>query len=132
MADKGSDFQMPEGEYAGDVTAKSAWQTLESDTKAVLVDVRTKVEWQLIGKPDLSTLDKEPGLSRVGHDERDQQEFRRGARDGARGTWLSQKDAPLIFMCQSGGRSKVAAMQLHRSRLFGLLQSRGRFRGRPR
>jgi rhodanese-related sulfurtransferase len=111
MADKGSDFQMPEGEYAGDVTAKDAWQTLESDTKAVLVDVRTKVEWQLIGKPDLSTLDSEPvyleWVTMKGINKNFVEELKTALEE--RGI---EKDAPLIFMCQSGGRSKVAAMQL--------------------
>jgi rhodanese-related sulfurtransferase len=110
MADKSADFQMPEGEYAGDVAAKDAWQTLKSDPNAVLIDVRTKVEWQLIGKPDLSTLDKEPvyleWVTMKGINKNFVEELKAALenRDVA-------KDAPLIFMCQSGGRSKVAAMQ---------------------
>jgi len=110
MADKGSDFQMPEGEYAGDVTAKDAWQTLESEPKAVLVDVRTKVEWQLIGKPDLSTLDSEPvyleWVTMKGINKNFVEELKAVLEERN-----VAKDAPLIFMCQSGGRSKVAAMQ---------------------
>ncbi len=110
MADKGSDFQMPEGEYAGDVTAKDAWQTLESEPKAVLVDVRTKVEWQLIGKPDLSTLDSEPvyleWVTMKGINKNFVEELKAALEERN-----VAKDAPLIFMCQSGGRSKVAAMQ---------------------
>ncbi len=110
MASKGSDFQMPEGEYAGDVTAKVAWQKLESDKNAVLVDVRTKVEWQLIGQPDLSAIGKEPvyleWVTMKGINENFVEELKAALEDRD-----VAKDAPLIFMCQSGGRSKVAAMQ---------------------
>ena len=110
MADKPSGWQMPEGEYAGDVTAQSAWETLEQDPNAVLVDVRTKVEWQLIGKPDLASIDQEPiYLQWV-------------TMDGVNKNFVAElaaaleernvpKDAPVFFMCQSGGRSKVAAQQ---------------------
>jgi rhodanese-related sulfurtransferase len=101
---------MPEGDYAGDVTCIDAWQSLESDASAVLVDVRTQIEWQLIGKPDLSSLDKEPiylqwvtmqGMNDNFMDEL-QAEFEERGID---------KDTPLYFMCQSGGRSKMSAMQ---------------------
>ena len=50
MASKPPEFKMPEGDYAGDVTARDAWEGLETNPNAVLVDVRTKVEWQLIGQ----------------------------------------------------------------------------------
>lgn len=103
-------FQMPEGDYAGDVTCKEAWQALESDEAAVLVDVRTRVEWQLIGKPDLSSMDKEPiylqwvTMQGINDDFVDQLQAEFVERGIA-------KDTPVYFMCQSGGRSKMAAMQ---------------------
>ena len=59
MAEKPS-FDMPDNDYAGDVDCKQAWDALANDPAAILVDVRTKVEWQLIGRPDLSSLNKEP------------------------------------------------------------------------
>lgn len=103
-------FQMPEGDYAGDVTCVETWESLESDASAVLVDVRTQVEWQLIGKPDLSSLAKEPiylqwvtmqGINDNFMDELQAEFEQRGI----------AKDTPLYFMCQSGGRSKMSAMQ---------------------
>jgi len=110
MASKPPQFDMPDGDYAGDVTPAEAWDELAKNPGAVLVDVRTKIEWQLIGKPDLSSLEHEPvylqwvtmqGVNAAFVDEL------RAALD-ERGT---AKDAPVYFMCQSGGRSKMAAMQ---------------------
>ena len=46
------------GQYAGDVTSKQAWEMLERDPKAVLLDVRTDAEWRYVGLPDLSVLEK--------------------------------------------------------------------------
>jgi rhodanese-related sulfurtransferase len=110
MADKGSDWKMPEGDYAGDVAAKDAWQMLQGDLNAVLIDVRTKVEWQLIGKPDLSTIGKEPiyieWVTMQGVNKNFVDDLKAILEDRSIST-----DALLIFMCQSGGRSKVAAMQ---------------------
>lgn len=103
-------FDMPEGDYAGDITAAEAWDVLADDPAAILVDVRTRVEWQLIGQPDLASLGKEPlYLQWVTMD---------GINDNFRtelAAELEQRgagpDTPLLFMCQSGGRSKMAAMQ---------------------
>ena len=111
MASKPPSFKMPQGEYAGDVSCADAWRALSDDPAAVLVDVRTQIEWQLIGKPDLSSVGKEPvyvqWITMQGRNPEflDQLEAELGKRGVAR-------DAPLYFMCQSGGRSKIAAMQL--------------------
>ena len=103
-------FEMPEGEYAGDVTCAEAWAALESDPRAVLVDVRTKVEWQLIGQPDLSSIDKEPvylqWVTMQGVNDNFVAELQAELEQRA-----VPKDGPVYFMCQSGGRSKMAAMQ---------------------
>ena len=83
---------------------------LASNPSAVLVDVRTEVEWNLIGRPDLSTIDKSPiylqwvTMKGVNKDFVPQL---KSALDEAG----APSDAPLYFMCQSGGRSKIAAMQ---------------------
>lgn len=110
MASKPPQFDMPDGEYAGDVTAREAWEKLTSDSGAVLVDVRTTVEWQLIGKPDLSSIEHEPvylqWVTMQGVNKAFVDELRAALEE--RGT---AKDAPVYFMCQSGGRSKMAAMQ---------------------
>ncbi|MDP6437899.1 MAG: rhodanese-like domain-containing protein [Gammaproteobacteria bacterium] len=103
-------FEMPEGDYAGDVSCRQAWDALTSEPDALLVDVRTKVEWQLIGRPDLSSLGKEPvylqwvtmdGVNQNFPDELKAALDERGMK----------ADTPVYFMCQSGGRSKMSAMQ---------------------
>ncbi len=60
MADKPTNWKMPEGNYAGDVSAKVAWTILEANPQALLIDIRTDVEWKIIGQPDLSSIKKEP------------------------------------------------------------------------
>ncbi len=47
---------VPQAEYAGDIPVREAWDRLQSDATAILVDVRTEVEWRLVGRPDLRTL----------------------------------------------------------------------------
>jgi len=103
-------FEMPDGEYAGDVSCQDAWDALAADPQALLVDVRTQVEWQLIGKPDLSSIRQEPvylqwvtmqGVNKNFVDELKAALEERGA----------AADTPIYFMCQSGGRSKMSAMQ---------------------
>ena len=46
--------------YAGDVSPKQAWQILEKDSAAVLVDCRTDAEWSWVGLPDLGPLGRSP------------------------------------------------------------------------
>lgn len=41
------------------ITSLKAWDILSNDPDAVLVDVRTMVEWAYVGIPDLSSLGKE-------------------------------------------------------------------------
>ena len=38
--------------YAGDIISSDAWQLLETTENAVLIDVRTKAEWQQVGELD--------------------------------------------------------------------------------
>ena len=46
-------------EYAGDMSPEKAWETLKTDPKAMLIDVRTPEEWSWVGVPDLSNLGRE-------------------------------------------------------------------------
>jgi rhodanese-related sulfurtransferase len=109
MAEKPS-FEMPDNEYAGDVSCQQAWDALAKDPAAILVDVRTKIEWQLIGQPDLSSLNKEPvnlqWVTMEGINENFSEELKAALEERSVAV-----DAPVYFMCQSGGRSKMSAMQ---------------------
>ncbi|HLI13446.1 MAG TPA: rhodanese-like domain-containing protein [Alphaproteobacteria bacterium] len=95
--------------YAGDVDASHAWQILERDAKAVLVDVRTKPEWRYVGAPDLRPLGKEAiylewqAYPDLALNPRFVSELE------ARGI---DKDAPIFFLCRSGARSRAAAIAL--------------------
>ena len=42
-----------------DVTAQQAWQALQAEGRAQLVDCRTDAEWQYVGIPDLRRLHKQ-------------------------------------------------------------------------
>jgi len=110
MASKPADWKMPEGDYAGDVTAQTAWDDLAANPNAVLVDVRTQAEWNLVGKPDLSSIGQEPiylqWVTTQGLNKNFVAELQ--AELEARSV---AKDTPIYIICQSGGRSKIAAIQ---------------------
>jgi rhodanese-related sulfurtransferase len=92
--------------YAGDLGPAEAYQLLEQDPGAVLVDVRTRAEWAYVGLPDLRRLGKD--VVRV--------EWTRYP-DGARNEeFLDElaaagvdRDRPVVFLCRSGVRSAAAA-----------------------
>ena len=73
---------------------------------AVLIDVRTRAEWNYVGLPDLDTLAKKPALLewQVFPSMQPNPEFV-AALSGA----LPDKEAPLLFLCRSGARSAAAA-----------------------
>lgn len=99
--------------YAGDLSASDAYSLLERDEKAVLVDVRTKAEWAYVGVPDLSPLGKQALLI-------EWQEFPSMARNPAFAATVEKAlrdsgagpDAPVLFLCRSGARSRAAAIAM--------------------
>jgi len=46
----------PAAGYAGDVAPTTAWKILSEHKDAVLIDVRTRAEWNYVGLPDLEKL----------------------------------------------------------------------------
>lgn len=91
--------------HAGDVNPDDAYAVLVSQDEAVLIDVRTRAEWNFVGMPDLSGVGKR--VLPI--------EWQRG--DGninpdfvetLRSTGVSS-EAPLYFICRSGARSASAA-----------------------
>ncbi len=95
--------------YAGDLKPTDAWKLLAEDKQAQLVDVRTRPEWMFVGLPDLSSLDKKVQLQSW-------QVFPAMEVDGNFGAAVSQqipdRNAPILFLCRSGGRSRAAAMAM--------------------
>ena len=96
----------PAAGYAGDVAPATAWKILSERKDAVLVDVRTRAEWNYVGLPDLETLAKKPALLewQVFPSMQPNPEFV-AALAGA----LPDKETPLLFLCRSGARSAAAA-----------------------
>ncbi|MDJ0995589.1 MAG: rhodanese-like domain-containing protein [Dinoroseobacter sp.] len=96
-----------------EVGPKDAWELLENDHSAVLIDVRSKAEWAFVGLPDLDRLGKDtiqiewkvfPGMEENPGflNELSQQ--------------LGESAPPtLLFLCRSGGRSLSAAKAVAQS-----------------
>jgi rhodanese-related sulfurtransferase len=95
--------------YAGDVAPKTAWKILSEDKRSVLVDVRTRAEWNFVGLPDLAPLAKQPVLLewQVFPSMQPNPDFVTAV-SGA----VADKDAPVLFLCRSGARSAAAAKAL--------------------
>ncbi len=96
----------PAAGYAGDVTPAAAWKILSEDKDAVLIDVRTRPEWNYVGLPDLEKLAKRPALIewQVFPGMQPNPEF-----VAALSAALPDKETPLLFICRSGARSAAAA-----------------------
>lgn len=102
--------QSPAGSFAGDVSAAEAWDGLASEPQSLLIDVRTKPEWNYVGIVDLSAIGKEtllvewqsfPAMT-VNTDFADVLSAELGRRGIGRET-------ALYFLCRSGVRSLAAA-----------------------
>ena len=99
------------GGYAGDVSAREAWDNLARSAGATLIDVRTAAEWAYVGIPVLNSIGKTTALV-------EWDEFPSGALVpdfiGRLKAELDKlgvgKDAPLYFICRSGNRSRHAAV----------------------
>lgn len=83
-------------------TAKESWSSLQSDGRAVLVDVRTPEEWTQIGMPELGSIGKKVVALTWGVGS--EAEFIHGLEQA-----VPDKATPLFFICRSGMRSQKAA-----------------------
>ena len=95
--------------YAGDLSSKETWELLSSDPKSRLVDVRTMPEWAFVGVPDLKSLDKQPlfiSWQLFPNMQRNPEFIDQMRSSGA------ESDDPLLFICRSGGRSRMAAIAM--------------------
>jgi rhodanese-related sulfurtransferase len=96
----------PAAGYAGDVSPKTAWKILSDNKDAVLIDVRTRAEWNYVGLPDLATIGSKPALLewQVFPSMHPNPDFV-SALSGA----APNKEVPMLFLCRSGVRSAAAA-----------------------
>jgi rhodanese-related sulfurtransferase len=92
--------------YFGDVTPEEAWQTLRDDAEAVLVDVRTDAEWRFSGTVNLQAAGKTPLLLSLKNypDFQDNPAFL-----ATLCASITNQNAPVFFLCKTGGRSADAA-----------------------
>lgn len=97
------------GGYAGDIDARQAWDLLAEQPSAVLIDVRTRPEWEFVGVPDLSSLGKTASFVpwKVYPEMVVNQTF---VDDVA--AVVASNDAPVLFICRSGQRSRDAAIAM--------------------
>ncbi|MBV8392632.1 MAG: rhodanese-like domain-containing protein [Alphaproteobacteria bacterium] len=96
----------PASGYAGDVAPKTAWKILSEVANAILVDVRTRPEWNFVGLPDLGPTGKKPALLEWQMFPSMQQNPEFVAQlSGA----VADKATPILFLCRSGARSASAA-----------------------
>ena len=96
--------------YAGDISAREAWEVLKKDPKAQLVDVRTAAEWTFVGVPDLTPLGRKvmtvewqsfPSMARNA-------DFEVALVAQLKAAGVAET-TPVFFLCRSGARSRAAA-----------------------
>jgi rhodanese-related sulfurtransferase len=92
--------------YAGDLRPAEAWAMLEGEPAAQLIDVRTHPEWTFVGVPDLNGIGKQPAF--VSWQIYPTMQKNPAFADEVRRIAPSV-DAPLLFICRSGARSRSAA-----------------------
>jgi len=97
---------IPSSFYTGDINSLHAWHLMEENKQAILVDVRTKEEWDLVGVPDVSGL----GTKMITLPFRTLPHMEINKNFAAELTSAApDKTAPLFFICKGGGRSFEAA-----------------------
>lgn len=93
--------------YAGEVNPSDTYEALRADPAAVLVDCRTRAEWQYVGTPYLGDLEADLVLL-------EWQTYPEGRVDPEFVDRLLElgisRDRPVYFLCRSGVRSKAAAI----------------------
>lgn len=93
--------------FAGDVSPVDAWSALTSNEIAQLVDVRTQAEWSFAGVPSLDSLGKNvKTISWKFYPNFDLNPRFVEQLEAA----VPEKNAPLYFLCKTGGRSTDAAI----------------------
>ncbi|WP_147915812.1 rhodanese-like domain-containing protein [Ruania zhangjianzhongii] len=92
--------------YTGDLTPTQAWELLQQNPHAVLVDVRTQAEWSFVGVPDTAEIGRPAVFA-------EWNTFPDGARNPQFLDQLAEAgitgEEPVLFLCRSGARSIAAA-----------------------
>lgn len=92
--------------YAGNLTSKKAWEFLKEVSNFQLIDCRSSAEWNFVGVPDLSSINKKVYFI----------EWQKSPFMEKNDNFLKEiidfgltKDTKMIFICRSGARSRSAA-----------------------
>lgn len=93
--------------YDGDVTPEIAWNTLQADESAVLVDVRTEAEWIFVGTPSLVQAGKD--LITIELQRYPSMEFNKDFGSSLK-KLIPNNRSVVFFICRSGARSRNAAI----------------------
>lgn len=100
---------MADQRYAGDINPQEAWDLLQQDTDACLIDVRTAPEWQYVGVPTLEAMQKQTlcvsWLTYPGNEANPA--FVEQVKQGG-----VRPDQTILLICRSGARSQSAAIAL--------------------
>lgn len=100
---------MADQRYAGDLNPKEAWDMLQQEPDACLIDVRTAPEWQYVGLPMLDDLQKQTlCVSWLNYPANDVNPgFVEQVKQGG-----VRPDQTVLLICRSGARSQSAAIAL--------------------
>lgn len=107
---------MPDGSstvaalYAGDLSPREAWDLLVADPTAQLIDVRSEAEWNFVGLPDLSSLNRT--TLKIQWQHWPTSAINDGFVGEVRGVTQITKGTPILLLCRSGVRSLAAAKKL--------------------
>ncbi|HEY4043920.1 MAG TPA: rhodanese-like domain-containing protein [Rhodopila sp.] len=88
------------------VAPTQTWEALRADEDAHLVDVRTELEWNSVGLPDLNAIGKQTLL--IPWQVYPTMQRNQGFEDALREAGLTA-DHEIYFICRSGVRSMAAA-----------------------
>jgi len=83
------------------ITAQETFDLLKTEDNSFLVDVRTEAEWNSVGYPDLSNLNK--NLIKITWSQ-DEVKFAKELENS-----ITDREAKIIFICKAGMRSAAAA-----------------------
>lgn len=117
-------------DYAGDLSVQEAWDLLANNPKTQLIDVRTVAEWNFVGLPDLSSLERPvhriewqayPSMQPNAHFVADAVQ--------AVGEAGGDTSTPIVFLCRTGARSRAAAMAMTRAGYQKAFNIAGGFEG---
>ena len=100
---------MADQSYAGDLNPQDAWDLLQQEPDACLIDVRTAPEWQYVGLPMLDDLQKQTLC--VSWLDYPANEVNPGFVEQVKQGGV-RPDQTVLLICRSGARSRSAAIAL--------------------